>query len=93
MPYKTNAVIKVELDALGVGYDDDMTNEVLQELLDGATETPEDKKPKGPQVQAEEVPLGVGTINNHEQRICELEQCVIKLNECMVALKELIEAK
>jgi hypothetical protein len=77
MPYKTNAVIKSELEALSVGYDDDMTNDDLQALLDGATETPDAKKelPKAkPAAQAKEVTNGVGTINDHEKRIFALEQ-------------------
>jgi outer membrane biosynthesis protein TonB len=42
--YKTNEVIKSELEALSVGYDDDMTNAELQALLDEATDAPEEKK-------------------------------------------------
>ena len=73
MAYKTNEVIKSELEALNVGYDDDMANDALRALLDKATKAPVEAKKKAP-VQAKEVALGVGTINDHEKRIFALEQ-------------------
>lgn len=73
MAYKTNEVIKSELEALGIGYDDDMANDVLRALLDKATKAPVEAKKKAP-AQAKEVALGVGTINDHEKRIFALEQ-------------------
>ena len=77
MAYKTNAVIKSELEVLGVAYDDDMTNDELQALLDGATEAPDANKElpvAEPVEQAKEVTCGLSTINDHEQRIFALEQ-------------------
>jgi hypothetical protein len=74
--YKTNEVIKSELEALNIGYDDDMTNKELQGLLDKATDAPEKEvkaKKKAPVAQAPEVTNGVGTINDHEKRIFALE--------------------
>ena len=74
MAYKTNEVIKTELEALSVAYDDEMTNKELQDLLDEATEkqvTPEVRKEP---VEVKEVCLGVATIQDHEKRITELEQ-------------------
>jgi hypothetical protein len=86
MAYKTNEVIKSELEALSVGYDDDMTNAELRELLDaglqvagtletkGEPETENEKPTKKASAQAPEVTMGVGTINDHEKRIFALEQ-------------------
>ncbi len=70
MAYKTNAVIISELEALNIGYNDDMTNAELQALLDEATDAPDEQ----PAAQAEEVTLGLGTVNDHEKRIFALEQ-------------------
>jgi len=74
MAYKTNEVIKSELEALNIGYDDDMTNAELQALLDEATGAPDEQPEAKPKAQAEEVNLGVGTINDHEKRIFAIEQ-------------------
>ncbi|MCK5611562.1 hypothetical protein KAR91_57355 [Candidatus Pacearchaeota archaeon] len=77
MAYKTNPVIMAELDLLSIGYDDDMTNDVLRKLLDdaleaqGKTDKPEAKKE--PQAQAPEVTNGVATANDHEKRIFAIE--------------------
>lgn len=75
MAYKTNEVIKAELEVLNIGYDDDMTNEVLQGLIDAATgapdEQPETAKKKA---QAKEVTLGGSAFNDHEKRIFAIEQ-------------------
>ncbi len=74
MAYKTNAVIISELEALNVGYNDDMTNAELQALLDEATDAPDEQPETKPVAQAEEVTLGLGTVNDHEKRIFALEQ-------------------
>jgi len=76
MAYKTNPVIKSELEALSVAYGDDMTNDELQTLLDGATDAPDSKKElaQAPAEQAKEVKCGLSTIQDHEDRIFALEQ-------------------
>ena len=78
MAYKTNEVIKSELEALNIAYDDDMTNAELQALLDEATDAPDEQPEtatkKEPAAQAKEVNLGVATIQDHEKRIFALEQ-------------------
>ena len=76
MAYKTNEVIKAELETLSIAYDDDMTNAELQALLDDATDAPEVKQDAEPKAQAQEVTVGVATINDHEQRIFALEQAL-----------------
>jgi len=39
------------------------------------TEEPkEDKEPKEKPLDIPQVPLGVGTINDHEERLCKLER-------------------
>lgn len=79
MAYKTNVVIKSELEALNIGYDDDMDNKELQALLDEATDAPDEQPEAKPAAQAPEVNLGVGTINDHEKRIFAIEQ-KLKMN-------------
>ena len=74
MAYKTNEVIKSELEALNIAYDDDMTNAELQALLDEATDAPDEQPEVKPVVQAKEVNLGVATIQDHEKRIFAIEQ-------------------
>jgi len=69
--YKKNADIIAELEVLGIEYSDEMTNTELQALLDDATDAPEKEAPAA---QAQEVNLGVATINDHEKRIFALEQ-------------------
>lgn len=76
MAYKTNEVIIGELEALNVGYEDDMTNKELQALLDKATDAPEVEQDAEPEAQAQEVSLGVATINDHEKRIFALEKAL-----------------
>ena len=69
-----------DLEVLGVGYDDKMTVAQLEALLDKATSStaePEVKQETPTRVEVPEAPgvtLGVGTINDHEQRIFALEQ-------------------
>jgi hypothetical protein len=83
--------LKAELGSLNVGYDDEMTNKELQALLDDTTdaqEEPETETDEAPVAQAPEVTMGVGTINDHEKRIFELEQVVIELGKLIEASKE-----
>jgi hypothetical protein len=95
MAYKTNEVIKSELEALSIAYDDDMTNSELQARLDSATDAPDAPSMVGLDtnltrvlLQAPEVPLGVSTINDHEKRIFALEQVVIALGELIEANRD-----
>ena len=84
MAYKKNADIIAELEVLNIAYSDEMDNEELQALLDEATDLPivDDRhlthanigKARKAQAQAEEVNLGVSTINYHEKRIFAIEQ-------------------
>ena len=78
MAYKTNEVIKSELEVLNIAYDDEITNAELQALLDGATGAPDapEAVTENAPVQAKEVSLGVATINDHEKRITALEQAL-----------------
>jgi len=87
MAYKTNAVIIAELEVLNVGYDDDMTNAELQALLDEATDAPDEQPKAKPAAQAEEVNLGVSTINDHEKRVFALEQTISALVHRISALE------
>jgi len=85
MAYKTNAVIIAELEVLSIGYDDDMTNAQLQALLDEATDAPDEQPEtatkKVPVARAPEVTLGVGTVNDHEQRIFAIEERIAAMLE------------
>lgn len=59
--------IEAELDLLQVPYSDEMSYEEIWKLYK------EKSKPE-PEIEVPEVPLGVGTINNHEYRIKSLEE-------------------
>lgn len=71
MPKMSKEQVIAQLEILKISYDDKMSYAELLVLL------PEEKSaevPKEPDLVIPQVPLGVGTINDHEYRLCVIEK-------------------